>query len=211
MTLQNNSEKWLDYVDHVLYFEGPLSKDQRDTAKSCVNPGQYHTNKGVTFCTFKSLAPSLGISPVTYEKFLNLSNYEAGKFIYKFYENVQGPKFPPSIALLLTEIGWLSGPSRAFSHLEQALKNLGVKAVSVSEMIKAVSKLDEKKVFDELKNERKKYIDFLTSSPKYAWAKKGWERRMNSFLSKFIPSIEGKKKMGGSSFTISDFIDILFN
>lgn len=210
MILQNNSEKWLDYVEHVLYFEGGLSKDPRDTASKCVKAGQYHTNKGVTFCTFKELAPSLGISPVTYEKFINLSDYEVGKFIYKFYEKIQGSKFPQEIALLLTEIAWMSGSARAFQHLKDALKKLGVETDSVAQMINAVSKMDEKKVFDALKLERKKYFDFLTSSPKYAPFKKGWDNRLTRFFSKFIPSIEGKKK-SSNTFTLSDFFGALFD
>jgi lysozyme family protein len=210
MTLQNNSEKWLDYVEHVLYYEGGLSKDPRDTASKCVGAGQYHTNKGVTFCTFKELAPSLGITPVTYEKFINLSNYEVGKFIYKFYERVQGPKFPQNIALLLTEIAWGSGPARAFTHLSNALKTFGIKESSLSDMINQSRKIDETKLFNAITNERKKYLDFLTTSPKYAQYKKGWNNRLNSFLSKFIPSIEGKKKMD-NTYTLSDFFSVLFD
>ena len=61
------SNKWGDFTRHILRWEGKTSSDPRDTASSCY-PGGIHTNKGVTFCTFKALAGKLGITPVTHNR-----------------------------------------------------------------------------------------------------------------------------------------------
>jgi lysozyme family protein len=211
--LYNDSNEWVDYVKHVLYYEGGLSNDSKDTASKCVEAGLYHTNKGVTFCTFKSLAPVVGISPVTYERFMKLTDEDSAKFLYKFYESVKGNSFPNDVALLLTEIAWSSGTSRAFSHLKDSLLNLGVKTNNTPEMIEAVKKLGSEKVYIELEKTRKKYLNFLTASPKYAKYKRGWNNRLNSFLQKFNPStIEGKKKNRDfGDFSFADFIFNLLN
>src|SRR5574338_1164262 len=102
--IARDSQQFKDFVKHILSWEGGLSNDPDDrSAAACVQPGQYHTNKGVTFCTFKALAPRLDISPVTYEKFIKMTDEEVGRFIYSFYKNVQGDKFSDAIGLSLAE------------------------------------------------------------------------------------------------------------
>ncbi|WP_369127815.1 glycosyl hydrolase 108 family protein, partial [Levilactobacillus tujiorum] len=89
-----------------------------------------HTNKGITFCTFKALAGKLGITPVTHARFLKLTDQEVGLFIYEFYNSVRGAELPDSVALAATEAAWGSGPGRALQHLRDSVRDLGKPAAT---------------------------------------------------------------------------------
>lgn len=180
-----------DFVKHILSFEGGLSKDERDTAVKCAPfKGAYHTNKGVTYCTFKELATKLGITN-TYDKFISLNDNEVAKFIYYYYKEANGDKLPAKVGLSVTEAAWGSGKSRAIKNLQEALYNL--KKLSKDDIDgswgldteKAANSIDEKTLFNEFWKVRQKFIDSLTVQPKYAMYKKGWQNRINSFLNTF--------------------------
>lgn len=190
--VQSNSSTWKLYLTHVLSWEGKTSSDPRDTAASCApTPGAIHTNKGVTFCTFKTLAAKIGITPVTYKRFLALTDNEIGLFIYEFYKSVSGSMFPDSVALSMTEAAWGSGAKRAIKHLQDALNVMGKKVevtqTANAQTAEAANSVSEEELFKQYWIQRKAYIDFLTSQKKYAMYKNGWNNRINSFLSKINP------------------------
>ena len=180
------SNKWGEYTRHILRWEGRTSSDPRDTATSCY-PGGIHTNKGVTFCTFRQLAPSLGISPVTHDRFLKLTDQEIGLFIYEFYKNVRGSELPDSVALAATEAAWGSGPGRALQHLRDAVKDLGKPGSSTSQAIQSARSIPEKQLFNSYQARRKAYIQSLGSQPKYSAFLKGWLNRLKAFNITFSP------------------------
>lgn len=162
-----------------------LTADPSDPASSC-NPGLYHTNKGVTYCTFKSLAPKLGITPVSYDRFLNLTKQDAGKFLLAYYQQLQGDKLSPKIGLSLCEASWGSGPARAVIHLQEALNLMG-KKVAVDGVlgpgtIAAANSVSQSQLYDNYWKLRTAYLKSLGS----LWAKYGvgWMNRVNSFLKK---------------------------
>ena len=80
---------WQNYLSHILSFEGKTSKDPRDSAsKYAPFAGAYHTNKGITYFTFKNFAAQCNIKPVTYERFLKLTDQDVSQFLYyKYYKN----------------------------------------------------------------------------------------------------------------------------
>lgn len=184
-----NDNSFTDFVKHILSFEGGLSKDERDTAIKCAPfKGAYHTNKGVTYCTFKELATNLGITN-TYDKFISLNDNEVAKFIYYYYKDANGDKLPKSIGLSVTEAAWGSGKSRAIKNLQESLFNLGkidkdeIDGYFGAATEQAANSVDENTLFVEFWKVRQKFIDSLTKEPKYAMFKKGWQNRINSFLS----------------------------
>ncbi len=194
-----SSPKWKEFVSHILYWEtgykNPtlsqgLSNDPKDTgAAVCIPFPQYHTNKGVTFCTFKSMAQSLGITPVTYERFLRLTSEEVGRFIYAFYQNVKGDKFSDEIGLSLAEAAWGSGAGNAAKHLQRSLNQLG-KKVAIDggigpETIKAANSVDQKQLYDLFWADRTRFLKSLSNYSTYG---KGWMNRVNSFLKGFPPA-----------------------
>ena len=193
--LQNNSNSWLNYTSHILESEGKTSSSAKDTASKCVPAGKIHTNKGVTYCTFKTLAASLNISPVTYERFLNLTNEDVAKFIFSYYTMVDGAKFNDSLALAMTEAGWMSGSAKAYQHLYDALKELGVNVSTKKEAQEQAQKFNDTLLFDEYIKQRRKYLLMLLQSPKYS-INTGWIPRLKRFYETFKPdSLKSKKKI----------------
>lgn len=184
--ISSTSSKWGEYTRHILRWEGKTSSDPRDTASSCY-PGGIHTNKGVTYCTFKNLAPSLGISPVTHSRFLKLTDQEIGLFIYEFYKSIRGPELPDSVALAATEAAWGSGPGRSLQHLRDAVKDLGRPAISTSQAIQSAKTIPEKQLFNSYQDVRKRYIQSLGNQPKYSSFLKGWMNRLKAFNTNFSP------------------------
>ena len=184
------SKKWTDYTKHVLKWEGKTSKDPDDkTAAKCVSPGMIHTNKGVTFCTFKQMASSLGIFPVTHARFLKLTDSEVAKFIYRFYQNVNGSTFPDSIAIAMVETAWLSGKERGEKHLIEALNDIGHTVYTIQEAAREAANINEQQLFDAFIKRRWAYlIDYLGNSANYAKYKNGWRNRLTEFKTKYRPT-----------------------
>lgn len=180
--------KWSNFIAHILKWEGKFSKDPRDSAAKCVQPGQIHTNKGVTFCTFKSMAASLGISPVTYDRFLKLTDGEAARFIYRFYTDVKGSQLPDSIALAMTEAAWMSGATRANAHLRDALRQLGSPVATNAQAIRQANRVDTTALFKAYQDKRNEFLQTtLGSQDRYKPFVRGWINRLNEFTSKFNP------------------------
>lgn len=188
--LTSESSLFKKFLVHVLYWEGDRSADPEDTAASCAPyPGAVHTVKGVTYCTFNSYASEIGISPVTYDRFLQLTDRDAAKFLYLFYESVEGENFPDYLALAMTEAAWMSGPGTAAKHLQAALNYLGanlvVDGIIGPKTLAATVQADQDELYQEYWNERIDYINYLITFPKYAKYADGWYDRIKSFLSKF--------------------------
>lgn len=193
--MNQGSATWGKFVDHIMTWEtgyaNPtiaqgMTSDPDDPAARCVNPGQIHTNKGVTYCTFKSLAASLGVQPVTYERFLKLSKQDVSKFIYAYYLDIKGNQFSDKVGLSLAEAAWGSGPGNAARHLQKALNQMG-KSVAVDgrigpATIAAANSVNQEVLYRKFWEIRKAFLASLPGFKKYG---KGWMNRVNSFLDKF--------------------------
>ena len=181
---------WKSYLDHLDYFEGKTSKDPNDSAAKCAPfAGAYHTNKGITFCTFKGLATLANIKPVTYDRFLKLSENDVSAILYAgFYEYLNLKFFKPSIALSLMEIAWGSGPSQAAKTLQKALLSLGVKVPVSSritmEMINGCKKVGIVSLFSAIWKVR---LDYLKSLNVWQYYSEGWTKRIETFKNRFFP------------------------
>ena len=189
-----NSAQFQQFVKHILSFEGGLSKDPRDTAvRYAPFPGAYHTNKGVTYAAFTALGPKLGISPISYDRFLKLTDQDVAKFIYQFYKSVNGDKLPGSVGLSVAEAAWGSGPVPAIKQLQQALINLKKLPPASADgkfgpkTLAAVKATKEKDLYDAFWKVRRAFIDSLTAQKSYAVYAKGWNRRIDSFLNNIKP------------------------
>lgn len=176
----------MELTKHILFSEGKTSKDPRDKAAKCY-PGGIHTNKGITFCTFKALAQKAGVTPVTYDRFLKLTDQDVANFIYLFYLDVKGPDLPDSVALAATEAAWGSGPSRALKHLRDSVQDLGKPAATTQTAIKSAATLPERKLFDAYQKRRESFIRYLGAQPDYSMYLKGWIARLKRFNDRFRP------------------------
>jgi lysozyme family protein len=190
--IDSKSSIWKKYMAHVALWEGKLSKSPKDvTAARCVLPGQYHTNRGVTFCTFKNYAQRLNVTPVTYDRFIKMTDEEAGRFLYYFYANGLISQLPDSIAFSVTEAKWLSG-NHSVKHLQDIL-GFPKTGILTPEIIRAANNANEAELFEKYWSYRTKWLINLAESPgkdknyPNRWARKGWVNRQNAFK-KFAPN-----------------------
>lgn len=191
MALASSSPLFRDYLDFLLKEEGGKSSNPKDSAVRCAPYlGAVHTNKGVTYCTFKTYAAQLLVLPVTYDHFLKLTNAEAARFLYLYYEGVGGPQLPDRLALALTEVGWGSGPETAKKTLQRALNNLGNHLVVDGNLgpltLAAVARVNSTMLYDEFWKEREKWLRSLDD-----WAVFGpgnWLPRIKRFIARFPPA-----------------------
>lgn len=179
-----------NYLSYLLQEEGGRSSNPKDSAVRCAPyPGAVHTNKGVTFCTFKAYAANLGITPVTHARFLSLSNADAAKFLFMYYQDVGGVLLPDWLGLSLTEVAWGSGREVAAKTLQRALNALGntlvVDGVIGPLTRQAVSNADKKALFDAFWEERDRWLRGLDDWQTFG---KNWSARMARFIKKFAPA-----------------------
>jgi lysozyme family protein len=181
---------WQNYLSHILSFEGKTSKDPRDSASKCAPfAGAYHTNKGITFCTFKNFAAQCNIKPVTYDRFLKLSDSDVSQFLYYiYYKDLQGRYIKDPIAFSLIEIAYGSGQTTAARTLQKALNSIGIKARLTGridqETINLMRRAGIKTLFNAIWNIR---VDYLKTLSVWETYKNGWTNRINNFISKFQP------------------------
>lgn len=187
--LTSNSTLFRDYLTYLLAREGGKSSNQQDNAAGCApQPGGVHTNKGVTYCTFKAYAQGLGVVPVTYEHFLKLTDAEAAKFLYLYYQGAGGPKLPDWLGISMTEVAWGSGPEVAVKTLQRALNSLGNHLVVDGDLgpltLQGVARTDGRSLFNAFWKERLRWLKTLDDWQYYG---KNWSDRITIFMKKFAP------------------------
>lgn len=186
----STDKKFTDYVAYILYHEGKTSSNQKDKAAPCF-PGGVHTNKGVTFCTFKSLAAKAGITPVDHDRFLKLTDADVSKFVYLFYKSIGGANLPDDLALIMTEAAWGSGPKIAQKHLTDTLAAFKVYPKTTAEKYAAIKNLPVVNIVETyFKNRWAWQIDWLGNTADYNWAKNGWTNRLNRYYKLFIEPLK---------------------
>jgi lysozyme family protein len=191
-------------ISDILFFEGGLSKDKRDTAsKDPVPDGSgNHTNKGITYKTFVSLGKQLNYDPTIklfYEmpKDIWLKIYKLG-----FWDYIKaGSLNSQAIANLYVQMAWGSGRDTAinqmFNWLNKYKANF-VKSKTKDNIIKAINSIsqssEELKLFLFLWDQR---MLFLQSLKNWSVYKNGWSKRMDKIKSTGIDLIKNdnlKKK-----------------
>lgn len=177
------------YVKFVLSWEGGKSNDTNDTASKCAPwYGAYHTNMGVTFCTYQQYAPIFGLDP-SYQGFLNMTPDDVSQFIYQYYWSVSGGNLPDKLAIALTETAWGSGSSKAIKTLQEVLNEMGqsldVDGIIGSETLQAINNVNQETLYRNYITQRKSDLLYLSSLPQYSMYRKGWINRVNDFITRF--------------------------
>lgn len=176
------------YAKFVGFAEGGLSKDPRDNARKCVPPGMYHTNRGVTFCTYKSMAQSLGLAP-TYNRFLMLTKDDANKFLHAYYRGASKGITNPITQFIATNIAWGSGQSvvpiifRATLRENMGLTNVRLTGGMNADLIKTINAQNPAKLNDELMKRRLQWLKGASTAKDHL---KGWETREAQFRKEFM-------------------------
>jgi hypothetical protein len=168
----------------ILQWEGGLSRDAGDSASTHPAPWMHkglsgwHTNKGVTFSTFESLAPMLGYA-VTPENFFNMPDRIWEKIFKIGYWDAWrlDEMKSQAIADLLADFAWGSGIGGSFNSIDKYLATKGKQVTNREQATKALSELargNEKKIFLELIGWREKFFRSLGQP----WNLKGWLNRL---------------------------------
>ena len=174
---------------YIKRWEGGLSKDRNDPA--AVDPvpdgSGNHTNKGVTWATFKGLASRLGYT-ATPALFYRMPD-DVWRKIYKvgYWDPVNGDAInSQGIAELMADWAWGSGPGTAARFVQRYLVKKGYKIAvdgrfgpaSTRALNDLIKKQGAKKTFDDLWNVR---LEFLKSLSGWQFYGQGWLNRMKDF------------------------------
>jgi len=189
----------VDYKNIVSFIrlkEGGLSGDNQDLSSSNPSPcgkdskgRPYHTNKGITWATFKGLA-SKGGYEASCDNFIKMPDSVWLK-VYKvgFWNAIQGDRIQnQAIANTFVEMIWSSGIGSVSSGKGVLgwlnpffKKNYNQNLTTITQMVDFVNKLDNEgktpQLFEQLNNYR---IEKFKSLNKPYWIK-GWLNRVNSF------------------------------
>ena len=182
-------------VPFIKKSEGGISSEPKDSASKnsspCGNKNGYpiHTNKGITWATFKGLASKGGYT-ASCDNFLKMPDDVWFK-VYKvgFWDEVQGDRIQnQAIANTFVEMIWGSGLgsiSRGTGTLGWLnsffKKNYNQNLTSITQMVDFVNKLDNEgktpELFEKLNDFRATKYKNL-NQPAFT---KGWLNRLNSF------------------------------
>lgn len=165
------------YVEFTKIAEGGLSKAKTDTAsKDPVPDGSgYHTNKGVTWTTFKRLAPVLDYAPLP-SLFYKMPENIFLK-IFEQYWIAAGSHLIESqgIANIVMQSAWGGGHSNLVKAIQKffGLPQDGILGKGTAAMINCYP--DKLNLYKVIHNARLAYLRSLSS---YKYNGKGWESRM---------------------------------
>lgn len=195
-------------INFIKSKEGGLSSATTDTASknpsNCGNGSNgkpYHTNKGVTWSTFKGLSSKLGYS-ASCDNFLKMPNDIWGK-IYKdgYWNPMQGDRIKnQAIANTFVEMAWGSGVGSntstkgAIGYLKNFFKSRYNKNLdNITQIVDYVNDLDDSgqtpELFEKLYDFRKSlYTSFNQPSNL-----KGWINRLDAFYLLNKPYATSKK------------------
>ena len=196
-------------VSFIKTKEGGLSSATTDTASN--NPSNcgkgsngkpYHTNKGITWSTFKGLSSKLGYS-ATCDNFIKMPDNIWGK-IYKdgFWNPIQGDRIQnQAIANTFVEMAWGSGVGSntstkgAIAYLKNFFKSKYNKSFdNITQIVDYVNELDDSgqtpQLFEKLYDFRKSLYKSFNQPSNL----KGWISRLDSFYLLNKPYAISKKE-----------------
>lgn len=174
-------------IPYIQKAEGGLSRSLSDTASANPSPyiykgvGGWHTNRGIQWITFKGLAPKAGYE-ISEKNFIYMPD-SVWLSIYKigFWDAMKCDKYTSqAIANAIVDWGWASGigDRGAKGALIGYLATKGKKANSYDTIAEGFNELvkqqGEKKVFNDLIDERKRYFKALNQPAN----ERGWLNRM---------------------------------
>ncbi len=184
-------------------YEGGLSRDSDDNASAYPAPWEWrdpkdgvmksgwHTNKGVTYQTFKGMASKLGYK-ATAKNFFEMPDKIWVDIISKgFWEMYPMDEIShlPRIQAVIFTWTWGSGPGgsekylAAFQREVMGIKDSNItKAEIVANFKRHVNSLNEKKVFLQLCERRAQDFSQMADYWKY---KNNWLKRLNEFKNLF--------------------------
>ena len=170
-------------IPYIMKWEGGLSRAATDSASKNPSPYEYngktgwHTNKGITWATFKDLALKLGyaISAVNFlqmPEFVWRKIYENGYWLPMQCDKIESE----AIATAIVDYAWAFGFTGAKKRIVAWIKkDFNITVSSMSQVANFLNKQPESVIFKKLIEHRKQAFNNL-NQPKNI---KGWLNRMN--------------------------------
>lgn len=185
-----------EYINAIHQYEGGLTGDPKDPAsKTPSNCGidkrynaPYHTNKGVTWATFTSLASKLGYT-ADCATFLAMPDDVWIKIFKNGYWNpIQLDSLNSNgLAYLLADFSWGSGPGYVKPFLNKFLSTTyNVNAPDTLSQINALNTLtakNEQDVIQKVSAARLASLKSMQGGSLFATYGNGWTNRLNSLTS----------------------------
>lgn len=172
-------------IPYIKKSEGGLSRATTDTASKKPAPFNYkgqtgwHTNRGITWETFNSLASQLGYAPSA-DNFFKMPD-DIWLKIYKggYWNPMQGDRYDSQpIANAIVDFAWAGGVGGSTNALIKYLASKNIKAdgvITISQGLNELTKKDgEKKAFNDLIDYRKAWFISLNQPANTG----GWLSRM---------------------------------
>jgi lysozyme family protein len=192
-------------IPHVLKWEGGLSRNPADSASKnpapCAYNGKtgYHTNKGVTYTTFTSLAKSLNYDPTCENFFIMPEDIFLKIFKTGYWNGFKLDEYKSQkIANVIVSWAWASGAYGAYKQLKKFFeKQYNVKLVgtyneninTIKDLFNKETEIDETAVYNKL---IEAYRNFYISLNQPTFIK-GWLNRLTD-LDTFNIAFEVVKK-----------------
>jgi Predicted lysozyme (DUF847). len=186
--------------DFTLKKEGGLSRAKTDSASKypapCTHAGysDWHTNKGITWQTFKTVAEKLGVKP-SCEAFINMTDKTWTLISKRIYWDVWNlDKFKSQgIANLIFQSGYGSGINGALKMWNKFFNTNFTKATELTEYLEPLikTKAKELSMFNKMWEYRLKW---LLSLPGQQANYKGWENRMKDLKALSLEQMKKKKQ-----------------
>lgn len=182
--------------EFTLKKEGGLSRAKTDSASKYPAPCTYkgyndwHTNKGITWQTFKTVSEKLGIEP-NCNAFFNMTdkNWEIiSKRIFWDVWNLDNFK-SQAIANLIFQSGYGSGIYGALNMWNKFFKTDFKSPKELTEYLTPKIRSGELKLFNKMWQYR---LNWLLSLPNQQANYKGWQNRMNDLKTLSLEQMEKK-------------------
>jgi lysozyme family protein len=166
-------------IPWIQKWEGGLSKAKTDSASADPVPdgSGYHTNKGITWTTFKSMAPKIGYTP-TPNLFYKMPQDIWGK-IFKsgYWDAIKGDSIKSqSVAEILADWAWGAGPGTAVKKFKEFMK-LPVSSTMDANTLALLNRVTDEKTFVKSLSDFK--LKWYTSLPNQSANYAGWTNRLN--------------------------------
>jgi lysozyme family protein len=192
------------YYEFTKIKEGGLSRAKTDTAHKYPAPCSYtykgvtasdwHTNKGITWPTFKEIAPKVGVPP-TCERFFQMSDEDWKKIFNEIWRRAGGYEIEnTALANLVFQMRWGSGPDTAIKLLGKWLQeyadikkpaNSAAVALSINSIANTPQRARD--LFDFLWLKRKNFLISLNQPANINGWLNGWNKFF-TFNAQYLPA-----------------------
>lgn len=179
--------KYESAIPYIQKAEGGLSRATTDNASKDPSPYTYngvtgwHTNRGITWSTFKNLATAVPYS-ITQDNFIKMPD-SIWLGIYKkgYWDDMKGDLYnSQAIANAVVDFAWASGGGGSRKSLAKFLAPKGITAKDSTSIANGFNELikkeGESKVFSDLIDHRKNFFISLNQPAN----QKGWLSRMDT-------------------------------